>query len=203
MGSFWDFCAPFYDMAERRNKKAYNAMLQAVRETVMPGASVLEIAAGTGGISLAVADKAEHILCTDISDKMLAVARKKAKKQEALNIEFGNINIFETGCKDDAFDIVIAAQVLHLLDNPEKAAAELRRIGKSLLIMPISLTRDLKGQAKLMVNIFKLFGFSPKKEFDEAGYIDFLNEIGFKDIEMIQANGKIPIAVAIWRKPQE
>ena len=40
-----------------------------------------EIDVGTGSISLAAADKAGHVLCTDISEKMLAVARKKIRKQ--------------------------------------------------------------------------------------------------------------------------
>ena len=198
--TFWDFCAPLYDMAEQRNKKAYNTMLKIVRDTVPHGSSVLEIAGGTGSISLTVSDKSNSIICSDISEKMLAVARKKALKRGTGNITFENINVFDTGFADDSFDVLIAAQVLHLLDSPEKAAAELRRTTKNLLIMPISLTKDLKGYAKFMVNIFRLFGFSPRAEFDQNGYRDFLCEIGFKNFEIIPANGKIPMAIAIWKK---
>jgi methylase of polypeptide subunit release factors len=61
--TFWDFCAPFYDRAEHTNT-AYNKML-----SLMHGASVFEAAAGTGSISLAVADKAKDVLCTDTSEK--------------------------------------------------------------------------------------------------------------------------------------
>jgi len=55
-------------------------MLKIVNKIVDDGASVLEVAAGTGAISLAVADKAGYVLCTDISENMLNVVRRKIKK---------------------------------------------------------------------------------------------------------------------------
>ncbi|MCL2357797.1 MAG: hypothetical protein FWC70_11725 [Defluviitaleaceae bacterium] len=51
--TFWDFCAPFYDFAEKNNGIAYGQMLQAVHRLVPQGSTVLEVAAGTGSIGLA------------------------------------------------------------------------------------------------------------------------------------------------------
>jgi ubiquinone/menaquinone biosynthesis C-methylase UbiE len=200
MSSFWDFCAPFYDAAERANGRAYGDMLNAVREFVHSGASVLEVAAGTGAISLTVSDKASHILCTDISEKMLSVARKKAIKQGVKNISFGNLNIFETGQNEVAFDVVIASQVLHLIDKPEKAAAELKRIAKEIIILPMSYTKNLRGTANLGVRLYKLFGFAPKIEFAPDEYLTWLDSIGFTNCEYKYIPGKLPMGVAVWRK---
>lgn len=200
MATFWDFCAPFYDLAEKANGRAYDVMLETVRERLPHGANVLEVAAGTGAISLAVADKAASVLCTDISEQMLAVARKKAAKRGVKNIEFDRMNIFDTGRPDNSFDAVIAGQVLHLINEPEKAAAELRRVSKQTVILPMSLTKNLRGSAKLSVGVYRLFGFSPKAEFDAEGYAAFLPQIGFENCEIIHIPGKIPMAVAIWRK---
>ena len=200
MGSFWDFCAPFYDLAEKMNGCAYGNMLKTIQELVPDGSTVLEIAAGTGSVSLAVANKAADILCTDISEKMLAVAKKKAKKRGIENIKFDNLNIFDTKKPDNFFDVVIASQILHLIDNPEKAAFELRRITKSMTVIPMSLTKNLRGTAKFNLAVYRLFGFSPKIEFEADSYSDFLKNIGFTDCKMIQIAGKIPMAVAIWKK---
>ena len=200
--TFWDFCAPFYDFAERRNIKAYNAMIKTVRDAIPDGASVLELAAGTGSISLGIADKVKNVLCTDMSLKMLAVARKKAGKRNVKNIDFGNANIFSINKPDGAFDVVIAGQVLHLIDEPEKAAAELRRAASGMVILPMSFTKDLKGRAKLMLNIFRLFGFAPKKELALSEYAAFLCGIGFENCEINPLEGIIPMAVAVWRKKQ-
>jgi len=198
--TFWDFCAPFYDFAEQRNAKAYNAMVKTVREVVPDGASVLEIAAGTGSISLGIADKVRNVLCTDKSIKMLTVARKKAEKRNVKNINFGNADIFNIDKPDGAFNVVIAGNVIHLIDAPEKAAAELRRTASGMVILPMSFIKGLKGLAKLMVNIYRLFGFAPKRELALSEYASFLSGIGFENCEIIPLEGVIPIAVAVWRK---
>ena len=200
IGDFWDFCAPLYDLAEKANGRTYGDMLKTVYEFVPNGSTVLEVAAGTGSISIAVSDKAKSVFCTDISKNMLAVAKKKATKRSIKNIKFDNLNIFETGKADNSFDVVIASQVLHLIDNPEKAAAELRRITKHMTIIPMSFTKNLRGMAKFNFSIYRLFGFAPKIEFEADSYAEFLQKIGFTDCQIIQLAGKIPMAVAVWKK---
>ena len=192
MGSFWDFSAPFYDLAQKANGRAFGNMLNVLTSLVPDGATVMEIAAGTGEISLAVSNKASEILCTDISAKMLAVARKKALKRSVQSITFDIINIFDTGKPDGDYGVVIASQVLHLIDNPENAAAELRRVAKDKVILPLSLTKDLQGMAKAKIGLYRLFGFSPKVEFDADDYKEFTCSIGFNDCDFIQVAGKYP-----------
>jgi ubiquinone/menaquinone biosynthesis C-methylase UbiE len=199
--TFWDFCAPFYDIAESVNGRAYAEMLKTVRELVPQGASVLEAAAGTGSISVAIADKAARVLCTDISDNMLKAARRKAAK--LTNITVDKRSIYDLAEPDNAVDIVVAGQVLHLIDEPQKASAEFRRVAKRAVILPMSFTKDLRGTAKLGVNIYRLFGFAPKREFDADEYAAFSPTIGFDDCEFIQISGKIPMTVAIWREKDE
>ena len=108
-------------------------------------ASVLEAAAGTGTISLAVADKASRVLCTDLSENMLNVARRKATKAGAANVTVANRSIYDLGEMDSSFDIVVASQVLNLLDEPEKAAVELRRVAKSTVIITTPYIKNLRG----------------------------------------------------------
>jgi ubiquinone/menaquinone biosynthesis C-methylase UbiE len=201
--NFWDFCSPFYDFAEKSNGIAYETMLKIVRETVPSNSIVLEVAAGTGSISLAVADKAESVLCTDLSRRMLSVARKKSRKQAVSNVHFDNLDIFNINKSNNSFDVVIAGQVLHLLDEPEKAAAELRRVAKNTVILPMCLIASLSGRAKFNFKLYRLFGFSPKVELDLDSYAEFLPKIGFENCEIIEISGKMPMAIAIWRKGGE
>jgi len=159
---FWDFSAPFYDLAMKANGSGYGDMLGLVNEIVPEGATVLEAAAGTGSISLAVAEKAGSILCTDISEKMLNVARRKAKKHGIKNIEIANRSIYDLGEPDSSFDIVIAGHILHLIDEPERAAAEIRRIARSMVLLPMSFAKDLGGMARFSMSFYRLFGFAPR-----------------------------------------
>jgi len=197
--TFWDFCAPFYDFAEKSNGKAYTLMLETVRKNVPENTAVLEAAAGTGAISVAIADKVKSILCTDVSDRMLSIARKKANRHNISNIYFESLDILDIEKQDHSFDVVIAGQVLHLLDEPKKAASELRRVAKDIVILPMCFTKNLRGQAKWNVCFYRLFGFSPKLEFDADSYADFLPKIGFENCNIIQIPGKLPMAVAVWK----
>jgi len=134
---------------------------------------------------------------------MLSVARKKAKKHSVSNIHFANLDIFNIGKQENSFDVVIAGQVLHLLNEPEKAAAELRRVARDIVVLPMPLTKNLRGKAKLNVGFYKLFGFAPKFEFDIDSYADFLPKVGFENCEIIEIPGKLPMAVAVWKGGSE
>jgi len=200
MKTFWDFCAPFYDLAEKAKGQAHYAMLKAVGGIIPQGSTVIDVAAGTGTISLAIADKASHVLCTDVSEKMLNVARRKINKRGLRNITVENQSIFELSCEDNSFDVVIASQVLHLIDEPQKAAAELKRVAKSMVVLPMSFTKNLRGVTKFSVNFYRLLGFAPKVEMTPNEYKDFLLSIGFDGCEFIQMAGRIPMAVAVWKR---
>ena len=187
-------------MGQKTNGRAYGEMLKTVNALIPQGAAVLEAAAGTGSISLAVADRAGAVLCTDVSEKMLNIARRKIVKRGFQNITVGTQSIYELAVPDSSFDVVIAGQVLHLIDEPEKAAEELRRVAKSMVILPMRFTKNLRGTAKLGVTVYRVFGFAPKIEFTAGDYESFLPSIGFTDCEHIQISGKIPMAVEVWKK---
>ncbi|MDR0999516.1 MAG: class I SAM-dependent methyltransferase [Clostridiales bacterium] len=199
--TFWDFCAPFYDRAEQTNKAAYSGMIRMIRDLTPQGASVFEAAAGTGAISLSVADKAGSVLCTDLSERMLGVARRKAERQGVNNIKFASRSLFDTGEPDNAYDVVIAAQVFHLIDDPEKAAVELKRITCGMVIAPVCPLKDLKGFfIRPTVGVWRIFGFALKREFDAGGYRQFLANIGLPPDEYKIADGRMPLAVPVWRR---
>ena len=198
--TFWDFSAPFYDRAEHSNT-AYGKMLELMKDLTPKGSTVFEAAAGTGSISMAVARKAKRVLCTDISVKMLNIARKKAIKHNLTNITFDKRSLFDTKEPDNSFDVVIASQVLHLIDNPKNAADELKRISNSIVIVAVTLLKDLKGMfVRPSVGIWKLLGFAPKREFDADSFRTFLSEIGLSPHEFRVVEGNMPMAVAVWKK---
>ncbi len=201
MGTFWDFCAPFYDaIFTCFNGRAYREMLQTVRMMVPRGASVLDTAAGTGEISLAVAEKASRVLCTDISGRMLAVAMRKIARRGIRNIAVANRGIDALGEPDSSYDVVIAGLVLHLLDEPQKAAAELRRVAARRVILPMVFTKGARGISRLGIDIYRIFGFAPRRAFTAKEYKRFLAEMGFVNCRHYQIRGRLPMAVAVWDK---
>ena len=197
--TFWDFCAPIYDLAQKQ-QKAYKKVVNFVAQKIPQNSSVIEIAGGTGEFSIAVAKTAKKVVCSDISENMLKVAKRKAKKQGFVNISFEIRNIYEIAEQDESFDFVLAPQVLHLLDNPKLAAAELRRICRKSVILPQCLLKNCSKFAKLKVSIWRLFGFNDKIQLDLEDYKKFLAEIGFENCEFTYFESNMPMAVAIWSK---
>jgi len=195
--TFWDFCSPVYDFAQKRNAN-YEKWNNLIVDYIDEDTHVLEIAAGTGEISIRIADKAKKVVCTDLSEKMLKVAKQKAAGKA--NIKFQQADIYNLNFNDSEFDTVIASQVLHLLGNPQKAIDELKRVCKDKLIFPICLTKNIKGFAKFQVNLWRLLGFNPKHNFDEKGYLDFLKQHNLKISESILIEGSMPIIIVICKK---
>jgi ubiquinone/menaquinone biosynthesis C-methylase UbiE len=195
--TFWDTWAPLYDFFERRNGDSYRKMVKAVTDLTPEGARVFEAACGTAAIGVGVSKKAESVLCTDISENMLKVAAEKIQKQGIKNVTISRRSIYETGEPDGAFDTVIAAQVLHLLDDPKKSADELYRITSDRLILPLALTKSLTGKNKFLITLYKLVGFSPKLEFDHEEYKSFIKSLGFKNVKYIKIKGNIAITIAV------
>jgi len=198
--NFWDFCAPIYDIAEKTNGKAYDGMIKAIANLVSVGDMVLECAAGTGSVSIGCADKAKQVLCTDMSSNMLKVARLKAKKKNISNISFSECDIYNIDQLDNSYEVVIASQVLHLLDNPEKAAEELKRVSSKLVVVPLTLLENIKLFERVKVKIWKILGFSPKHNFGAESYKKFLCDIGLSPNNYTIVDGKMPMAVAVWSK---
>ena len=173
-------------------------MVRYVADIVPRDAAVLEVAAGTADISIALSEKAKTILCTDLSEKMLNVAKRKAKTQT--NIRFDIRGIYDLKEPNDAYDVVVASQVLHLLDEPEVAVRELKRVTRDYIIAPLALIKDLRGFQKLKVGLWKIFGFNPIVNLDLEGCKAFLREIGLDNCEIELIDGDMPMAVAVWRK---
>lgn len=200
--TFWDRTAFVYDIAESLNNRAYAGMLAEIAALIPPGARVLECAAGTGQISLTVAPKAQSVLCTDLSLPMLAQARQKAAKRGLKNITFAQRDLLALPEDDGSFDIVIAANVIHLLDDPQAALLGLWRVVKAggALIVPTFLTKESKKGFPLLIKVYRLLGFRPASNFSAADYRALLDKCGLSAPSLKIIEGLVPLGFAVFRK---
>ena len=197
--NFWDKIAGLYDIAEAFNGKVYSKLTRAVAKLTPEGARVLDCAAGTGNLSIAAAEKAETVICTDSSEKMLNQAKKKAAAKGINNIRFEIRDIYKLQDEDESFDTVIAGNVLHLLPDPESAVKELYRVTKKggRLLLPTFVTGDKR---LLSIKLYKLLGFKPEKEYTHKEYIGMLKGCNLGKIKAKPIDGKIPCCFAVIYK---
>lgn len=202
MSTFWDRVAGLYDLFEWSNRKVNTAAAARVGSLIPTGAKVLDCAAGTGQFSLAAAKNAASVLCTDQSEAMLARARKKAAKRGLSNVGFAVRDLTALPDLDGSFDAVIAANVLHLLADPEPAVRELWRVTApgGRLILPTYLQGKVGASYGTMIKIYQGVGFHYEHAFTPESYREFLEGLDLAPVAVEVIPGGVPEGIGILEK---
>ena len=201
--TFWDRWAKFYDLFQWSNRNVNAAAVARVGELIPTGARVLDCAAGTGRFTLAAAGRAGSVLCTDQSEAMLKQARRKAAKHGLTNIGFAQRDITALPDPDGSFDAVIAANVLHLLADPEPAVRELWRVAAPAgrLILPTYLQGKVGAPYGTMIKIYQGAGFHYEHAFTPESYREFLESLNLGPVTVEVISGGVPEGIGILEKP--
>ena len=198
---FWDRVAWVYDIfANIINRKANQALCAAVEGLIAPSDAVLECACGTGLLTGVIAPRCKSLIATDFSENMLKRAEKKYGKYG--NVRFEQANILRLPYGDGQFDTVIAANVIHLLDEPYQALHELERVCKpgGKIIIPTYMNQTDKGRTNGVSDAIGKAGADFKREFTLDTYKQFFAAAGYPDGSYVLCEGRIPCAVAILQK---
>lgn len=201
---FWDNVAWVYDVfAHGINRKANKALCAAVEGQISSSDEVLECACGTGLLTGVIAPRCKSLIATDFSAKMLKRAEKKYGKYG--NVRFEQANILRLSYPDGRFDTVVAANVIHLLDEPYRALHELERVCKpgGKLLIPTYMNRTDKGRTNGVSDVIGKAGADFKREFTPDTYKRFFSEVGYADADYVLCEGRIPCAVAILKKSEK
>lgn len=200
---FWDNVAWVYDLfANVINRRADRKLCAVVAECISPGDEVLECACGTGLLSVVIAERCAHLTASDFSAKMLRQAERKCRSLRNVSFEQGNILAIDH--PGERFDAVVAANVIHLLDEPLRALRELDRVCKrgGKLIIPTYMNQTDKGTTNSVSGAIGRAGADFKREFTLDSYRQFFADAGYQDVRLTLCEGRVPCAVAVIQKPQ-
>lgn len=194
---FWNRISGIYDLIENTfNGKVNRDAVQYVASLVGSEDIVLECACGTGMFSVEVAKKCSQLTATDLGEKMLEQAKKKCKGLDNVRFELANITALPYA--DSRFDCVIAANVIHLLNRPEKALDELRRVCRrdGKIIIPTYINDESKT-ATAAAGFFNCLGAGFQRQFNTNSYKQFFVDLGFENVEYKIFTGRMPCDVAV------
>ena len=127
---FWNRIAKRYAKKAVPDQEVYETKLEKTESFLKPTDRVLEIGCGTGTTALHHAPKVAHLLATDISERMIEIARAKALDAKAHNIDFEVTSVDNLGAAPNSFNVILAHSILHLLPNVE---SELPRFHEMLV----------------------------------------------------------------------
>lgn len=93
---------------------------------------ILDLATGTGRVSVGLAEKGIPIMGVDLTWKMLELAKQKAAEKGLNNISFHVANALKLPFKDNTFDKVVSTRFFHILpfEMQKAIVQEMTRIVK-------------------------------------------------------------------------
>ena len=198
---FWDRVAGIYDLfVNVYNRKVHKELCRRINELIGQDDEVLECACGTGMLTVGIAQRCQSLVATDFSDKMLEKAAKKCASLD--NVHFEKANILKLGYPDQRYDKVVAANVIHLLDEPLKALSELDRVCRpgGRIIIPTYMNKEKTGEASSFSKTVGKAGADFRQEFTYSSYQHFFGEAGYDDADYVLIKGRVPCAVAVLSK---
>ncbi len=126
----WDLAAGDYEPLWRvQLAPAQDLLLSSV--SLVPGERVLDVACGTGLVSLAAARAVGphgQVIGTDLSGHMVDAARQRAREQGFSNTRFVRMDGENLALPDASFDVVLCALGLMYLPDPEQGLREMHRV---------------------------------------------------------------------------
>ena len=175
---FWDRWAKRYDKAMSGDKDTYARILNRMKKKLNRNMVVLELACGTGILSAQLAGSVKMLEATDFSEEMIKQAKQKCHSSR---LHFSVQDATSHPYAPETFDAVVMSNALHIMPEPEKALAEIRRVLKpgGILIAPtFTAAGSLSGRIK--IRIMEVSGFKVFHKWTPKGYLHFLKKNGFE-----------------------
>ena len=197
--NFWNRNAKRYDRFMRKDRAAYEKLYELIRP-VVKARTVLELAAGTGLIAKNIVRAASHIEVTDASEEMITEAKRNNRSAK---LHFSVQDMFCLPYADKSFDVVIVSNALHIVPQPEKALAEIRRVLKDdgVLIAPTFTHGNDTLQGRIKLFFMKLAGFPLNSRWSSADYLAFLRQNGWTVRKSTMLKASFPLTYAECVKP--
>lgn len=148
---------------------------------------VLDVACGTGSLSIAISEQAAEVKGIDLSEEMIAIANDAANSKGITNVEFLNSDASDLSIyKNDSFDVAVTSMAIHQFD-PDLAIRilkEMRRIAPRLIIMDYMYPRPFGFSSLILFIIERIAGgdhYRNFRKYNNLGGLDyFLSRSGLE-----------------------
>lgn len=182
----------------KKDADAYEKMYALIRP-VVKGKDVLELATGTGLIAKNIIGSAHLIEATDSSEKMIETA---SEETHSTKLHFSVQDMFNLPYAPGTFDVVIVANALHIVDEPQRGLDEISRVLKDdgVLIAPTFTHKENNLPEKIRAFFMSIVGFKLYNKWSYNEYIDFLRQNGWRVRENCVLKASFPLTYAECEK---
>ncbi len=191
---YWERHAARYDRVTRFLAKPVPRMLELAAAALQGSGRVLEVAAGTGLVTAAIAPAVGSLVATDYAAAMVRQLEARVRDAGLANVTCAQADVYALPFDAASFDGVMAANVLHLVPDLERALASLRRVLRpgGVLAAPTYLHRETI-RAAVLSRLFALTGFPGARRFTARSLRDAVEGAGFRVRRAETISGPFPI----------
>lgn len=164
---FWDRTARRYAASPISDMAGYERTLARIGEILSPDAHVLELGCGTGTTALRLAPRIGRIVASDVSAGMIAIAKEKAAANGAANVTFAVSAAGAVEAEPNAYDAVLALNLLHLVGERPALFRRVYRFLKpgGVFISKTPCLSEMNPFIRLAVPAMRVLGLAPEVAF--------------------------------------
>jgi len=185
---FWDKVANKFDKRSQKLDQTEIKTLENTKKYLTVSDTVIDYGCGIGAMAIEISDNVKKIHGIDISSKMIDVAKRKAAERKIENIHFAKSTLFDERYKKEAFDVILAFNILHFLEDTQKVMTRINELLKPGGLI-ISVTPCL-GEKKSFINILIFLLVFLQTKLGMAPYMRFFK---ISECEDLIANGNFQI----------
>lgn len=188
---FWENLAEKYAKQPIGDEQAYQYGLDRTRAYLKPTDKVIEIGCGTGSTAVLLCDSVADYTANDFAENMIRIGKEKAASAGKTNLKFVLDNAESPALGTEAYDAVLAYNVLPLVED---IPTVLKRVHKMLKPGGTFISKSFCAPAHpwpaqlylmgVMLPILQIFNKAPKLQLKRVEEMDALvRDAGFKIVE--------------------
>ncbi|MBN1781141.1 class I SAM-dependent methyltransferase [bacterium] len=158
---FWDLVAKNYHRDEARfeaiTRRALDSTIRHLKKTDV----VLDVGCGTGTKTCEFAGHVKTVHAFDISSGMLEAAVQEAAGRGIRNVVFEHTTLFDERYKQASFDVILAFNVLHTMENVTEAVRQIHALlkpGGLFISLTPCLSEKMARITQFQFNVYQLLG---------------------------------------------
>jgi 2-polyprenyl-3-methyl-5-hydroxy-6-metoxy-1,4-benzoquinol methylase len=201
---FWDKVSNLFNSSEKKIKQNSTSFktIEATKKMLDSSDVVLDYGCGPGTITIEIAESVKTMHAIDISSGMIEVAKGTAAKRNIENIDFEHSNLFDEQYKKESFNVILAFNILHFIEDTPKVMLRLNDLLKpgGLFISATACLGERKTFLSMMMFFLTKIGVVPKMNFFKISELENLMTDGNFTLVDRQRLSRLPACFIVAKK---